>query len=253
MLSGSVYTEFGNNGLRELEFTHGGILYRSRIEIKQTQKTKSQRAFLHYHLDDQGWQPVSMSDHTVSDGKTTTYDACLTHILGPQSLYYLSAFRAQGAPKLAEYSDPKGLMRDLLALDEPAQLRDNAKLVMRDLKREYEVQSAKQTVAEINAARQQLSYGNSYSTSGGAPIFMQEGGPVEPGRPYIVGERGPELFVPSQSGQIVPTIASPIAQTVSNVSTTLSPTFNVAEDIFNNPVAMRQLQNIILGVLVEAI
>ena len=30
------------------------------------------------------------------------------------------------------------------------------------------------------------------------------GGPVAPGRGYVVGERGPELFVPTASGQVVP-------------------------------------------------
>lgn len=30
------------------------------------------------------------------------------------------------------------------------------------------------------------------------------GGPVAPGRGYVVGERGPELFVPTTSGQVVP-------------------------------------------------
>ncbi|WHO40508.1 tail tape measure protein [Sphingobium sp. AP49] len=30
------------------------------------------------------------------------------------------------------------------------------------------------------------------------------GGPVAPGRGYLVGERGPELFVPTSSGQVVP-------------------------------------------------
>jgi hypothetical protein len=30
------------------------------------------------------------------------------------------------------------------------------------------------------------------------------GGPVSPGRPYLVGERGPELFVPAASGRIEP-------------------------------------------------
>jgi hypothetical protein len=30
------------------------------------------------------------------------------------------------------------------------------------------------------------------------------GGPVAPGRPYLVGERGPELFVPTASGRIDP-------------------------------------------------
>ena len=28
------------------------------------------------------------------------------------------------------------------------------------------------------------------------------GGPVSPGRPYLVGERGPELFVPTSSGRV---------------------------------------------------
>lgn len=32
----------------------------------------------------------------------------------------------------------------------------------------------------------------------------QHGGPVQANRPYLVGEVGPELFVPSQSGKIVP-------------------------------------------------
>ncbi|WP_339345664.1 tail tape measure protein [uncultured Sphingomonas sp.] len=30
------------------------------------------------------------------------------------------------------------------------------------------------------------------------------GGPVSPARPYWVGERGPELFVPTSSGQVIP-------------------------------------------------
>lgn len=33
----------------------------------------------------------------------------------------------------------------------------------------------------------------------------QEGGPVAGGQPYVVGERGPELFVPPTGGQIAPT------------------------------------------------
>jgi TP901 family phage tail tape measure protein len=34
--------------------------------------------------------------------------------------------------------------------------------------------------------------------------FRAEGGPVSAGRSYVVGERGPELFVPQGSGQIIP-------------------------------------------------
>lgn len=36
----------------------------------------------------------------------------------------------------------------------------------------------------------------------------QHGGPVSAGKPYIVGEAGPELFVPRSSGQIVPSNVS---------------------------------------------
>lgn len=39
------------------------------------------------------------------------------------------------------------------------------------------------------------------SVFGGA---RAEGGPVDPGRAYLVGERGPELFVPGASGAIMP-------------------------------------------------
>ena len=37
------------------------------------------------------------------------------------------------------------------------------------------------------------------------------GGPVVKGRPYVVGERRPELFVPNTSGRIIPEVPSPVA------------------------------------------
>lgn len=37
-------------------------------------------------------------------------------------------------------------------------------------------------------------------------LFRADGGPVTGGKPYIVGERGPELFVPSTSGKIEPEV-----------------------------------------------
>ena len=35
-------------------------------------------------------------------------------------------------------------------------------------------------------------------------LFKANGGPVSAGKPYIVGERGPEVFTPSRSGTIIP-------------------------------------------------
>ena len=51
-----------------------------------------------------------------------------------------------------------------------------------------------------------------FSNMGGGGIFgsigtifgMAGGGNAKAGRPYIVGEKGPELFVPNQSGTVVP-------------------------------------------------
>ena len=34
--------------------------------------------------------------------------------------------------------------------------------------------------------------------------FREKGGPVSQGKPFIVGEKGPEMFVPNQSGNIIP-------------------------------------------------
>ncbi len=37
------------------------------------------------------------------------------------------------------------------------------------------------------------------------PVFRRQfGGPVSPGRPFLVGEDGPEIFVPPAPGEIVP-------------------------------------------------
>lgn len=46
---------------------------------------------------------------------------------------------------------------------------------------------------------------------GGGIPFLAEGGPVSKNQPYIVGEEGPELFVPNKSGTIVPNNMMPQA------------------------------------------
>jgi hypothetical protein len=63
------------------------------------------------------------------------------------------------------------------------------------------------------------SMGGAANGSGAASFggFRAAGGPVSGGRAYIVGERGPELFVPSGSGRIVPNGAGgPTVQIVNN-------------------------------------
>ena len=48
-------------------------------------------------------------------------------------------------------------------------------------------------------------FGNFFGDSGGSSWFQKAvGGPVNYGQTYLVGERGPELFVPQSAGSIVP-------------------------------------------------
>ena len=60
------------------------------------------------------------------------------------------------------------------------------------------------------------------------------GGPVSPGRPYLVGERGPELFVPTSAGRVEPSESRAPAREV-RVSINLAP-----ERGASAPVALRR-------------
>ena len=58
--------------------------------------------------------------------------------------------------------------------------------------------------------------------------FREKGGPVSQGKPFIVGERGPEMFVPNQSGNIISNDkmgGSPVAVTF-NINTVDARGFN---------------------------
>lgn len=68
--------------------------------------------------------------------------------------------------------------------------RDMARSILADIVR---MQIQQQIVAPISAAIPNFFSGE-----------RAMGGPVTAGRPYIVGERGPELFVPGRNGGIVP-------------------------------------------------
>ncbi|MAL11790.1 MAG: hypothetical protein CMF74_19260 [Maricaulis sp.] len=71
------------------------------------------------------------------------------------------------------------------------------------------------TAAQLAATQLQRSilglFGNMFNFSTtplndiqNTPVYAANGGPVGMRNPYIVGERGPELFVPNQSGNIIP-------------------------------------------------
>jgi tape measure domain-containing protein len=62
----------------------------------------------------------------------------------------------------------------------------------------------RQMVAQAAAAQIFQALGVGTFLAGGGIPFLQSGGPVTGGRPYIVGEAGPELFIPSGSGMVAP-------------------------------------------------
>lgn len=66
-------------------------------------------------------------------------------------------------------------------------------------------------------------FGGGFGAVGGVGGFLfgggrQDGGPVRPDQAFLVGERGPELFVPPTSGEIVPNggVAAPASPPVVN-------------------------------------
>jgi len=64
--------------------------------------------------------------------------------------------------------------------------------------------------------------------TGGSSIgipFLAEGGPAKRNHPYIVGEQGPELFVPNNSGTVVPN--DQLAMDTSSGSGDVNVTFNI--------------------------
>lgn len=80
---------------------------------------------------------------------------------------------------------------------------------------------ALQTLSEIAAQTLQSGLGNLFGGGAGAGGLLggalnallglpgrATGGPVSPNTPYLVGERGPELFVPTAAGRVLPDISS---------------------------------------------
>ena len=93
---------------------------------------------------------------------------------------------------------------------------------------------------------------------GSAPQAFAEGGRPPIGVPSLVGEKGPELFVPDSAGSIIPNdvmfrppISPSPVQQVSQSSISNSNTFNLAESMLNDPVMVQKLKSLILSTQAE--
>lgn len=69
-----------------------------------------------------------------------------------------------------------------------------------------------------------------------ATMAREQGGPVTAGRAYVVGEKRPELFVPTQNGYIMPSVPSPSQSFASSGGQ--SPVMNISVHNWNDEAAM---------------
>lgn len=131
---------YGGEAEKTLEWSLGSELYRSTLLFKFTAKTKKTEAYLH-RKGLVGWEPYTAPDGTISDGKTTTYDACLNGLLGTPELFFSSAFSAQNRKQLVGYTngDIKELMAELLGLESVRELGKKASEVCKGLRSKREV------------------------------------------------------------------------------------------------------------------
>lgn len=130
--------------------------------------------------------------------------------------------------------------------------------------------SVREMVADMMANMAQLAFKNSVSqllfgasgnASNGGGLFgslgstlfggMREaGGPVTAGVPYVVGEKRPELFVPKQSGYIMPTVPQTSAQrSAPNINLSIDARGATADAVEK---LRAQIPGIIMGTMREA-
>ncbi|MGV7240439.1 SMC family ATPase [Caballeronia sp. M23-90] len=134
--------------LKELEWEHDGIRYRSSFSFRKPGKTGKAEYYLAYRSMDGTWHPVSLPDGTVSDGKADTYNRCVEAINGSLETFFTSVFSAQNRRPLATYGsgEIKTLLAELLGIENLKALSAKAAEVAKILGRALDA-----TNAEISA------------------------------------------------------------------------------------------------------
>jgi exonuclease SbcC len=105
--------------LKELEWEHEGIRYRSSFAFRKPGKTGKAEYYLAYRSIDGTWYPVSLPDGIVSDGKAETYNRCVEAINGSLETFFTSVFSAQNRRPLAAYGsgEIKALLAEMLGIE----------------------------------------------------------------------------------------------------------------------------------------
>lgn len=102
-----------------------------------------------------------------------------------------------------------------------------------------------------------MSFSGLFSGAGSflSGLFKADGGPVSGGQPYIVGEQGPEWFVPNGAGTILPNGTAPATSASSGSSQgAVNINFNVqAMDARSFQSAMVQNKAVVVGIVNQAL
>jgi exonuclease SbcC len=111
---------YGAQALKEFEWEHSGVRYRSSFAFRKPGKTGKAEYFLAWRDGDGRWQPMQTGDGTISDGKAETYDLCVNSVCGSLESFFTSVFSAQNRRPLASYgaSEIKALLAELLHIDD---------------------------------------------------------------------------------------------------------------------------------------
>lgn len=138
---------------KELTWEHRGRRYKSQLVFRVNGKRKTE-AFL-FEQSDGHWKPVVLADGTVSDGKVDIYEQAVRELLGPPETFFTSVFSAQGKRPLSAYrnGEIKGLLADLLGLDQVRQQGEHAAETARLLKNGLALIRQEQAGAAAEIAR----------------------------------------------------------------------------------------------------
>jgi DNA repair protein SbcC/Rad50 len=130
-----------------------GQRYRSQVVIRTAGRRRTE-AYL-FAWDGGVWRPAVTADGTVSDGRCDSYSRCVESICGGAETFFTSVFAAQGRRHLSQYrnAEIKGLLADLLGLDEIGRLGSRAQEVVRGLKAGLSALRMRQSELAVEEAR----------------------------------------------------------------------------------------------------
>lgn len=123
----------------------------------------------------------------------------------------------------------KGNLQEIEVLNRKMQEVKLRQDIMYAAHKDFMESTTKKTIEEVNkqieffnklaeAARAAASAKMSAGVSASYGGARANGGPVEAGTAYTVGERGPEMFIPDQRGTIIPTSSTPTGGQTINVN-----------------------------------